>query len=696
MRFLRPTCLAWFGALLLGAGCAVPPPAGSAPARTEILWDRYGIPHVFAPTTEELFRAFGWAQAHAHGDLLLRLYGQARGRAAEYWGAQHAEADRRVRTVGIPRRAEEWYAMQSPEARRALDAFADGINRYAHAHPERLADSVRAVLPVSGADVLAHLQRVVHFTFITGRARIEAQLGAAAASNAWAVAPARAAGGHALLLANPHLPWDDLYTWYEAQLVAPGLNVSGAALVGLPMLAIAFNDHLGWTLTVNTLDAADLYELELVPGGYRFDGAVRAFENHGDTLRVRLPDGRMREEPFAVLASVHGPVVARQAGRAYALRVAGLDAPHLFDQYLAMMRATGRAEFEAALARLQLPFFNVIYADRAGHVLKVFNGRVPERPRGDWAFWSRSVRGDTSALLWTRVHGYAELPRLLDPPTGWVQNANDPPWTATVPIRLHPDSFPAYLAPVEMGLRPQRSVRLLTEPAQLSLEEMIRRKHSTRLELADRVLDDLLAAVRAHGGPGARRAAEVLGGWDRATDAQSRGAVLFAEWARALAQRSGGPSRIFARAWTLADPLGTPTGLRDPELAVAVLDSVAALVQARHGALDVAWGEVHRLRRDGIDLPANGGPDALGAFRVTEFAPDTDGRFRAVFGDSYVAAIEFSTPVRAQAVLGYGNASQPGSPHRTDQLGLYAAQRLRPVWRTRAEIEANLSERTVF
>jgi acyl-homoserine-lactone acylase len=695
--------------LLLATACApaapVPPAApdrAAAPARTEILWDTYGVPHIYGRTAEEAMRAFGWAQAHSHGDLLLRLYGESRGRAAEYWGAHNAEADRWVRTVGIPRRAAEWYAAQTPEARGLLDAFAEGINAYGRAHPKRLVDSVHAVLPVTGADVLAHAQRVIHFTFITDAERVAAQVraarpaAAAGASNAWAVAPQRSASGNALLLANPHLPWSDLYLWYEAHLVAPGIDVSGATLVGFPTLSIAFNDHLGWTHTVNTLDAADVYELSLQGGGYRWNGAFRAFETRADTLRVRGADGAVRAEPFTVRYSVHGPVVAERDGRAFALRVAGLDAAQLFDQYWQMKRATSLAEFEAALARLQMPFFNVVYADRDGHILYVFNGQVPVRPAGDVAFWGGVVRGDTSATLWTRTHAYADLPRLLDPPMGWLQNANDPPWTATIPQRLDPAAFPAYMSPRGMALRPQRSARMLVENPRMSLDDMVRLKHSTRMEMADRVLDDLLGAARTHGGPAARRAADVLGRWDRNADADSRGAVLFAEWAREIATRSRGSANVYATPWDPARPLQTPAGLRDPALAAATLDTVAVRVETRYGALDVPWGEVHRLRRDDVDLPSNGGSSFLGIFRITDHAPAGGGRFAAVGGDTYVAAIEFSTPVRARALLSYGNATQPGSPHRTDQLRLYAEQRLRPVWRTRAEVEANTRERTPF
>ena len=53
------------------------------------------------------------------------------------------------------------------------------------------------------------------------------------------------------------------------------------------------------------------------------------------------------------------------------------------------------------------------------------------RSQGDFAYWSGLVPGDTSATLWTKIHPYEDLPRTLDPPAGWVQNTNNPPWTNT-------------------------------------------------------------------------------------------------------------------------------------------------------------------------------------------------------------------------------------------------------------------------
>jgi acyl-homoserine-lactone acylase len=660
---------------------------------TEILWDTFGVPHIFADDPEGLFYASGWAQMHNHGNLMLRLYGQARGRASEYWGAAHVASDRWVRTMGIPARGRDWNQRQDPVYREFLAAFARGINGYAREHPEQIDAEVKPVLPVVPADILAHFQRVIHFTFVVDQ-RTATGLGRAitGGSNAWAIAPSRSASGNALLLANPHLPWGDFFTWMELQLTAPGINAYGVTLVGLPALLIAFNDHLGWTHTVNTHDGADFYELTTVAEGYRWDGGIHNFGEADQTFVVRLPDGSFRDETLIVKRSVHGPVVAEGRGKALALRVVGLDRPHIFEHYWNMLRATNLAEFEAALHTLQNPMFTVMYADRDGHIMHLFGGLTPIRPEGDYN-WNRTVPGDSSATLWTETHPYEDLPRVVDPPSGWLQNSNDPPWTTTFPRALDPDDFPRYMAPRHMSFRAQRSARMLTEDQEISLDEMIQYKHSTRMELADRLLDDLLPAAREHGNDLTRQAAEVLQAWDRRADAGSRGAILFQAFVGVLNRQARG--NPFSVPWSSGAPRTTPDGLAAPA-AAAALAGAAEQVLLTHGRLDVAWGDVYRLRGGGVDLPASGGPGSLGIFRVLGFRQTPDGRFAAASGDSYVAAIEFSDPVRAWALLSYGNASQPGSPHRTDQLALLSRNELRPVWRRREEIEQHLEKREVF
>ncbi|MGL5833169.1 MAG: acylase [Waterburya sp.] len=666
---------------------------------TEILWDNYGIPHVYGVDVQSAFQAFGWAQMQSHGDLILRLYGQARGRAAEYWGEDYLESDQWVVTMGVPERATTWYQEQNETFRSYLDAFAAGINSYAQEHPELIDDEVEVVLPITGKDVLAHVQRVLNFTFVVDPATVadlasqgqQSKPEQSKGSNGWAIAPSRSANGNAMLLANPHLPWSDLFLWYEAQITAPGIDVYGSTLVGIPVLAIAFNDHLGWTHTVNTFDGWDLYELTLSGNGYLFDGAVRNFEQKTTTIQVRQPDGTMRSQPLTIQSSIHGPLIKQEARKAYALRVVGLDRPGVLEQWWDMARANNFQQFEAVLKRLQLSMFTIMYADREGHIMHLFNGQVPIRNQGDFAYWEGIIPGDTSDTLWTKIHPYEDLPRIVDPTSGWLQNANDPPWTTTFPTAIAAEDYPAYIAPQEMDFRPQRSARMLAEDSKISLAEMIADKHSTRMQIADRLLDDLLPVLREVGSPLALNVADVLSNWDRQANADSRGAVLFAAWLEETDFDT-----LFSQPWQANSPLKTPDGLANPQQAVTTLLAVATKIEQDYGAIDVPWGEVFRLNYSNVDLPANGGPGDFGIFRVVNFASKSDSKkFEGFEGDSFVAAIEFSQPIKAMALTTYGNSTQPQNSS-SNQLKLFAQKQLRPIWRVRQEVEAHLDERKTF
>ncbi len=396
----------------------------------------------------------------------------------------------------------------------------------------------------------------------------------------------------------------------------------------------------------------------------------------------------MKTEVLTIRESVHGPVVRELPGKALALRVAGLDQPNVMSRSWNMIRSHSLAEFEAAERPLQMPFFTTMYADRDGHIMHLFGGRTPVRPAGDYD-WPGIVPGTSSATLWTATHPYAELPRVVDPPSGWLQNANDPPWTTTFPTAIDPNTFPRYMAPRGMSLRAQQSASILAADASITFDEFGEYKHSTRMLLADRVLDDLVAAAKASSVPAIADAAAVLERWDRCANADSRGAVLFEAWYRQAAKAGN----IFAVRWNEADPLATPKGLAKPADAVQALAAAVAQVTKAYGAIDVPWGQVYRLRVAGRDLPANGGPGDLGIFRVVNFAEDKDGKMRATSGDSYVATIEFGPAVRARSLVSYGNASQPGSPHAGDQLDLFVNKQLKPVWLTREDVEKNLERR---
>ncbi len=676
----------------------------------EILWDVWGVPHIYAPDNESLFYAFGWAYMQAHGDLLLKLFGEARGRAAEYWGEDYLDSDILVHTVDIPGQARASYAAQTDEFRSYLDAFAAGLTAYATANPDLIGDQWEIVLPVTGEDILANGIRSLRYVFLARAGLQVAGLWAdpvlIGGSNAWAVGPSRSASGNAMLVINPHQPWFDIGLWFEAHLISPDVNIYGASLMGSPVINVGFNQNLGWAHTVNTHDGWDLYNLTLTEDGtgYLFDGEERTFETSEVTIQVLQADGELEAVPLTVRRSVHGPVVALDdEGTALALRVVGDEAYGAAQQWWDMGRASNLDEFQDVMARLQIPMFTVMYADRAGNIMHLFNEIVPVREEGDWEFWNgvlltnpddeySIIPGDTSRYLWTEFHPYEDLPRVINPDSGWLQNANEPPWTTTFPLAIYYEDYPAYMAPPPfMWPRPQRSARMLYEDDSITFDELLAYKHSTFVELTVQLLDELIAAAYEFGDELTVRAADILAAWDRQTNADSVGAALFTLWFVNYVAPIG--VDVFAVQWDIDDPFNTPYGLSDPQGAVEGLTMSARqleLTRPLGGGIDVPYGDAFRLRVGDYDLPANGGFGQIGIFRVLTFTQDSDLRFRPVHGDSFVAVIEFSDPVYAEVLLSYGNATQPGSPHIGDQLTLFAEQELRTAWFTRAEVEANL------
>jgi acyl-homoserine-lactone acylase len=666
-----------------------------AQPKVEILWDHYGVAHVYAKNMEGLFFGYGYASLQSHGDLILKLYGESRGRAAEYFGPglndENVKQDRWVRVNGVPERGEQWYQQQTPEYKKYLDAWAAGMNEYAKRHPESLSEERKRVLPITGADAVIHTHRIMQFSYLTSAASVQALvLGRNAApggigSNAWAIAPKKSASGHAMILMNPHLPWRDWYTYYEIDLNAPGIHLYGASQVGFPMLRFVFSDYLAFTQTVNSIDANDLYKLDVRDNCYMFDGVCKPFETHSETLKIR---GRA-DEILQIRSSIHGPVVWDRDGVVVAQKTAGLDRPFGIEQYWKMALAHNFADYQTQLKRLQVPTFNITYADRDGHIMYLFNGTLPLRSQGDSQFWHGVVDGTTSKTLWTQIHSYDDLPKLIDPPTGFVQNTNDPPWTSTYPTVLKPENYPPYTTAGRNELwRTTRSLRMLTEHDKISFDDLKALKYSTRLEMADRVVDDLVKAAEQSDSPKARRAGEVLKAWDRQTETDSRGALLFEIIA---------PKLVFATPLDLLKPFDTPKGLTQTPAALSVLlEKAADEAEKRYGAIDAPWGDWRRLKLGNLDLPANGGPGALGAFRVFNYAPASAAKRNAVMGDTFVCLVEFGSPTRARAITSYGNSSQEGSPHQTDQLPIVAKKEMRTVLLKRKEVEANLESKDVF
>lgn len=241
-----------------------------------------------------------------------------------------------------------------------------------------------------------------------------------------------------------------------------------------------------------------------------------------------------------------------------------------------------------------------------------------------------------------------------------------------------------------MGWRPQRAINLIKDNPSISFDQLIEYKLNTGMETAGRFLDDLLKAVELFPDSMSLKAAGVLKKWDRKTECNSRGALLFAQWFDKI------NNNMFKVQWDIENPVATPDGLKDEKEAARLLSEAASEVLSKYGSLDIAWGDVNRFRMNGFDYPANDGPDKYGIFRTLFFIQDGDNKNRQIAGETYFAVTEFGKKVRASVMLSYGNATQKDNRHAGDQLLLLSEKKLRPALLEKKEILENLEKKEIM
>ena len=683
--------------------------------------DQYGIPHILALTEEAAAFAFGYAQAEDHAAEIGRRYLSARGEGAKYFGDAGLAND--VAMAHFDNRAAsiEALARIDPLYRRIITAYAAGVNRYVASRrselpewmPEITAADVLASTRAGAANALAGaalVRRLREKYEGAGPARDAAAdpwVDEAAGSNAFALAGSRTTTGKPILLGNPHLQWSSLY--WEAHVKVPGtIDFYGSTLVGIPVLRAGFNDRLGFVTTNNAPDLDDVFALAMDPDRadhYLFDGRSMPLISRQVEIAVRGADGSMRTETRTFWASHIGPIVYRNADRAFAVKSTRLDAFEYFFGFYEMSKTRTLEAWKAALRRNHVPTSNFTYADVDGNTFYIWNGRLPERIAG--RDYSLDVEARTGADVWTRFRDVLTFPQLLNPPGGYIQNANNPPRFVSLRDPIDMGGFAADVERGPLGLRPQLALDLIESRPQHSVQDVIDLKYSTRMLLAERIGPELVAAVRsAPAAPAdAIAGADALEAWDGRVGAGSRGAVLFQRFWDAYSAAVRPP---FATPWQESDPASTPRGLADPAAAIQHLAAAVRTVRQQFGSERVAWGDVNRFRAGGLDLPGDGATGTYGTFRVMTFADpsprgqeaEDTGRVRVAghvpgqegpigFGDAWVLLVDFSKPGRALSVLAYGQTTKSNSPHSSDQLRLFAEHKLRPALYGEADIKAS-------
>lgn len=657
----------------------------------KILRDTYGVPHIFGHTDADA--AYGLGYAHSEDDFLTiqQVLMAARGKLATVYGADSAPADYLVQFLRVWDVVDAEYEKLSPGTRAIAEAYADGLNVYAAHHPD---EALHGLFPVTGKDIVAAsveksplffgLDETIGHLFSEDPEPVPTPTEVTFNSNEFAIAPSRTSNGQTFLDVNSHQPYEGPVAWYEAHIHSDeGWDMVGGTFPASPLIIHGHNRDLGWAFTVNHPDLVDVYRLTINPENinqYKFDGVWKDLEVRQAKLVVKIIGNLKVTVNRETLWSVYGPVV-RGKSQTYAIRYGDIGTAGIWEQLYRMNKATNFEEWQDAMRLMQLPMFNAAYADREGNIYYLYNGAIPIR--NEKYDWSDYLPGDTSETLWTEYLPFDELPQVLNPPSGFIQNANGTPYRATLGAG-NPD--PSMFSPTlgidtDISSRSLRMLELFGADESITPEEFVQYKFDMQYS-KDSVVATFVEMLSNAKMPDAdtARAQEVIRTWDMITDPDSTGAALMVYTLNALNGKYPGAIKL--------SKLGQGN-VNASMLMDAFTEAVKTLMQ-HFGRVDVKWGDVNRLIRGSVDLPIGGGPDILHA---TYGEMQEDGRLKITDGDSYVLMVtwEKDGSVHSMSVHQFGAATiRTDSPHYADQAPLLAKRELKPVWFEEADIRQHL------
>lgn len=303
------------------------------------------------------------------------------------------------------------------------------------------------------ASLLAERKRKSRVQILTGLVKAEHNI---AGSNCWAVGRTKTADGRAILANDIHLSLGVPNVWYRARLSYANLELCGVVLPGIPLVVVGSNKHVAWGMTNLKGDCLDLVRLQINPDNaaeYLTAEGWKKFDVERETIQVR---GR---EPLVVefRNTIWGPVSGRLLmGEPVASQWTALDPEGVDFRLMDIDAARDVEEAVDLLSSFAGPPMNIVVADDHGRIAYTVCGKLPLRRGFDGSSAQFRVDGDAE---WIGYVPPAELPRLFDPPSGFVVTANNRAWGKDYPHVLGQDFSNGYRAhQVSERLRTARDV----------------------------------------------------------------------------------------------------------------------------------------------------------------------------------------------------------------------------------------------
>ena len=639
----------------------------------EIVRDKWGIPHIYGKTDKEA--AYGLAWAHAEDDFktIQKTFLPAKGMLGSLEGIRGAVLDYAVELLKSREVAYRELKNLPPEGLNVIYGYLDGLNAYASKYPEQVL--VKGSFPLSIYDYLTGLNLMLHLFSDTGD--IIGQLlsnsinpidemsgvdniGSSIGSNGFAFNSFKTLDKKSYLNINTHQPLEGPFAWYEAHINSDeGWNMLGGLFPGLPLPVIGTNENLGWTHTYNYPDMNDVFQLVINPKNknqYKLDGIWENFEIKNIKLKVKSILGLKIKVRRKIIWSKFGPVIKNKKGY-FAFFSQSLNNISAIEQWLKMNKAANFNEFEEALKLLGIPRFNIVYADREDNIFYMSNARLSVRDNS--INWRNLVIGDTSSLILNKYHPYDDLPKLLNPPSGYIFNTNNSPFNSTSKEYnlIEEDYNSTFSYREKENNRSLRFMEIIKDYDKVNFDDFKKIKYDQKypdslayvgninkiftLNVQDENLSDVHNLIK---------------NWDKGGSYDNLGA---AQWS------------LFYR--FILDILSENNLKVTDEISITFFEDALSKtkkhLQKYFNRIDIVLGDLQKHVRGDVVLPVSGLIDMIAPTYVIE---NDNGTFRSVSGESYIMLVQYSdSGVEIETVLPYGNSNNNKSPHYTDQMKLY-------------------------
>ena len=550
-------------------------------------------------------------------------------------------------------------------------------------------------------------------------------------SNGWVVGGARTPTGKPLFVSDPHLPTTLPSTWYEVHLVAPGVDVIGAAYPGLPYVVVGHNRHIAWGTTNAMADNSDLFIERLNPNNPKqawFQGQWEEMQVEEIAIAVKGQAPEIRE----IRSTRHGPIITPLfpgLKETLALHWMGVQeglAYNSIEGFRFINMATNWEEFRAATRKFSTMALNLMYADVDGNIGWQMTGKVPIRAKGDGRF---PVPGWTGEHEWTGFVPFEENPSYLLPPGGADPQVTGSP-VSSVPTHVVATSnqrtvradYPYHLS--NSWVPPYRFLRisqLLGHKEKISVEDAQQYQADQHSLFAD-TLVPLICEIpmEAEETDDLRWAVQTLCEWDRQVTKDSSAATLyelifFHLMKNAYSDDLGDLYEDYAERFGTFLYSGIDRLIQQPEAQTRWWDDVQTPVIEtrtdilRHSVQDAVTDARQRLGTDAsgwqwerlhqaVFVHPLGQVWPLDWLLNRSVAHGGDGHtvnlghysfkqpFNATAAATYRMIVDMADVTQAQSMNAIGQSGRPFTPHYDDMLQPWAEVEYHPMWMEKTEI----------